>query len=67
MPTLKEGSVKVLYRLQDSFSNASIVIASYDTLSRTPANFTSKDFQMVIVVSDYLLSLYLLLDYHIYY
>ena len=51
MPSLKAGVVKVLYRMQDSFSDASIVVASYDTLSRTSGNFSSKDFQMVIAVS----------------
>lgn len=51
VPSLKEGAVKALYRTQDSFSDASIVIASYDTLSRTTVNFSSKDFQMVIAVS----------------
>ena len=51
VPSLKAGAIKVMYRMQDSFSDASIVIASYDTLSRTAANFSSKDFQMLIAVS----------------
>ena len=51
MPSLKTEAVKVLYRMQESFTDASIVIASYDTLSRTSANFSSKYFQMVIAVS----------------
>ena len=51
VPSLKTAAVKVLFRMQESFSDASIVIASYDTLSRTSANFSSKDFQMVIAVS----------------
>ena len=72
VPSLKEGSVRVLYRLHDSFSNSSIVIASYDTLSRASAKFVNEDFQMVIAVSNiviafYLLLLCLLLNYCVYY
>ena len=59
MPSLKAGVVKVLYRMQDSFSDASIVVASYDTLSRTSGNFSSKDFQMVIAVSKPIVVSYL--------
>ena len=51
VPSLKAGAIKVMYRMQDSFSYASIVIASYDTLSRSAVSFSSKDFQMLIAVS----------------
>ena len=49
---MKEEEINVLYRTQDTFNGASIIITSYDSLSRVPAKFSKENFQIVIAVSE---------------
>ncbi|XP_065896709.1 SWI/SNF-related matrix-associated actin-dependent regulator of chromatin subfamily A-like protein 1 isoform X2 [Dysidea avara] len=55
LPSLKEEEINVLYHTQDTFHGASIVIASYDTLSRVPARFSKENFQIVIADESHFL------------